>query len=89
MAPAMIAGLGSLAAVPFYVGAAFVLAGESLDFGLEDAPFDPGGSWLLGDARSQARALACAACLVFAAIRCPNSRELAVKAGQSQNDTHT
>jgi hypothetical protein len=33
----------------------------------KDAPFDPGHSWLLADARSQARTLAWAACLALAA----------------------
>jgi hypothetical protein len=51
----------------FLIAHGLVHLGVWLPAPREDAPFDPGHSWLLGDARSQARALAWTAFLVLAA----------------------
>jgi hypothetical protein len=57
----------TVAARLFLIAHGLVHLGVWLPAPKEDAPFDPGHSWLLGDARSQARTLAWAACLVLTA----------------------
>lgn len=57
----------TVAAGLFLIAHGVVHLGVWLPTPREDAPFDPGHSWLLGDTRSQARALAWMAALVLAA----------------------
>jgi hypothetical protein len=51
----------------FLIAHGLVHLGVWLPSPREDAPFDPGHSWLVGDARSEARALAWTAFVVLAA----------------------